>query len=337
MPRELEEDETRCWSCSEIFYSDDTYYSDFDENYRCCDCHDEHVEREEQNGVIMHYSEKPEVIFWDSDGNSSYYQSVSDSGRPLIHYGFEQECEYTGNGNLAEKAKNLFTMLNCEGSSYDNVAYLKEDGSISYGFEIVSQPGTLDFFMNHFPWGPIAELASQDFKSWNRRSCGLHIHMSRNAFLDDKHLFKFLYFVYNNPNPLIQFSGRESHYAKFSIDIFLNGYDSYGDYDNPRTIRASSFMKMAKGESRNQDRYVAANIQNTHTIELRFFRPSLRVETTKAALQFCDALFNYTEFVDTPSVMSRQALNFNSFRSWVKAQGERYEMLSNRIDERVTA
>jgi hypothetical protein len=321
----------QCYSCDEWFDDrDDGSYSEWDDRWRCGSCHDDHCYDNDTGNVIMSYSSKPSPIFWDDDGKSSYYQPVDDSGRALPAYGIEQEVEYAGRGQMVAHAEVLLEQMNAGGE----VVYLKEDGSISHGFEIVSHPATLGFFMNHFPWDPIADLANQDFKSWNRRSCGLHIHMSRAAFLDDKHLFKFLYFIYHNPAPLIQFAGRQSSYAKFAIDAFLNGYD---DYERATVVRGSTFMDMAKGKSRNSDRYVAVNLLNVHTVELRFFRPSLRVETTKAALQFCDAVFKYTELIDTPSVMSRRALEFNSFRSWVRSQGERYEILSNRFDERVTS
>ena len=332
MPSYDDDDEFQCYSCNDWFGDrSDGSYSDYDEYWRCDDCHDRHCYDYDNDGVIMSYGAKPSPNFWGDDGMCSYYAPVGDSGRQIQCYGIEQEVEFVGRGNgMLDHAQVLLNQLNANGE----VAYLKEDGSISHGFEIVPHPGTLGFFMNHFPWQPIADLANKEFKSWNRRSCGLHIHMSRAAFLDDKHLFKFLYFVYNNPAPLIQFAGRQSSYAKFAVDAFLNGYD---DYERATTVRASSFMDMAKGKSRNHDRYVAVNLLNVHTVELRFFRPSLRIETNLAAIQFCDAVFNYTEMVDTPSVMSRRALEFNSFRSWVKSQGERYEILSNRFNERVTA
>jgi hypothetical protein len=90
-------------------------------------------------------------------------------------------------------------------------------------------------------------------------------------------------------------------------------------------------MKNAKGENANDDRYVAVNLQNRHTIELRFFRPSLNPNTVLSAMQFCEALFTYTDTqCSTKQTMSGGALAFRSFASWVKTQ-ERYTTLSERI------
>lgn len=330
----VDDDYVECYDCGDSVLEYNAYSSEYDDNLRCRDCHNAYEDDCDSNSVIMNYGYKPSPFFFGDDGKASYYQpSVEVEGvkRPVLHFGIEQECEYIGRGEMLQHAEWIVEASKLSGN---DPIYLKEDGSISHGFEIVSHPGTLGFFMNQFPWFAIEDLANRGFASWNRRSCGLHIHMSRNAFLDDKHLFKFLYFIYNNPSPLIQFAGRTSSYAKFAIDAFLNGYDNY---ERAVTVRGSTFMDMAKGKSRNSDRYVAVNLLNVHTVELRFFRPSLRAETTKAAIQFCDAVFNYTEMVDTPSVMSRRALEFNSFRSWVKSQGERYEILTNRFNERVTA
>jgi hypothetical protein len=288
---------------------------------------------EEQRGVIYNYGHKPQANFMLDDGSRSLYQIMhpsGQSGRVILAMGIEQEVEYVNHrfGGLEQHASNLISDINKNGE----IVYLKEDGSISYGFEIVSHPGTLGFFMNHFNWSGIESLSKKGFESWNQRSCGLHIHMSRRAFKDDKHLFKFLVFIYKNPNELIQFAGRNSSYAKFDVDTFLNGLDSWGER---LSVRGSSFMKMAKNETINNERYCAVNLRNIETVELRFFRPSLRANTVKAALQFCDAAFNYTESVNTKEVMSEKALSFQKFHEWVKEQKDKYQILDNRITERV--
>ena len=94
-------------------------------------------------------------------------------------------------------------------------------------------------------------------------------------------------------------------------------------------------MKMAKGEDVNNSRSVAVNIQNEKTIELRLFKPSLKTETVRVALQFCDALFNYTEVISTYDILQKNALTFPEFRKWVTANNEKYKVLDTRISERV--
>jgi hypothetical protein len=213
--------------------------------------------------------------------------------------------------------------------------YLKEDGSLNHGFEIVSHPMTLGFATNHFDWNGISGLIKKGCKSWDTSTCGLHVHLSRSAFRDEKHLFKFFKLILDNAPDVKRFAGRDSErWANFDKGYFLNAWNEYNDDGNYVSRTNDSLMKHAKNESRNDNRYCAVNLQNRHTVELRFFKPSLNPKTVQAALQFCDAVFNYTETeCDTKKVMSGNALAFRSFRSWVATQ-ERYALLSTRIAER---
>lgn len=337
MPSSNDEEqfEYYCTDCDSGLDEDDVCTNDWSDDPRCTACNRDYVyecEREldedDESTLIHNYGHHPQPNFLSDDGTSSYYQPTLTPGRPLLMMGIEEEVE-SRKGNLTSGAEYVLNTINRRG---EDVVYLKEDGSISNGFEIVSHPATLGFFMNHFKWDGIKGLSKLGFESWNARSCGLHIHMTRKAFASDKHLFKFLKFIYGNPTELIQFAGRTSNYAKFDVDTFLNSWNDYGERDS---VRGSSFMKMAKHETINDDRYCAVNLRNVQTIELRFFRPSLKPETVQAALQFCDAAFNYTEEITTPQVMTGNALAFKSFRSWVKTQTDRYEILDERIKLRL--
>jgi hypothetical protein len=330
-----EQFEYHCEDCGTGLEEDEININDYSDMIRCYSCNrdyliemEENEEEDEDESLIHNYGHHPQANFLSDDGTSSYYQPMQSEGRPVLMMGIEEEVE-SRKGNLTSGAEYVLNTINRRG---EDVVYLKEDGSIYNGFEIVSHPATLGFFMNHFKWDGIKGLSKLGFESWNAKSCGLHIHMTRKAFANDKHLFKFLKFIYGNPTELIQFAGRNSTYAKFDVDTFLNSWNDYGERDS---VRGSSFMKMAKHETINDDRYCAVNVRNVQTIELRFFRPSLKPETVQAALQFCDAAFNYTEEITTPQVMSGNALAFKSFRSWVKTQTDRYQILDDRITLRL--
>ena len=249
-----------------------------------------------------------------------------------MYLGFEQEVEFRGHERYSRRSgaeKVLATMNNAP----EDIVYLKDDGSLSNGFEIVTHPMTLDYAMNHLKWGGITALKRMGFESWSASTCGLHIHMSRSAFTDDKHLFKFVKFIYSNRIDLVRFVGRESSYAKFGLDNFVS---SWVDYDTG-IRQQNSLMKMLKNNDTNNDRYCAVNIQNAHTVELRFFKPSLNVTTVQAALQFCKASFDYTDMLTTREVVGNNALAFMSFRKWVRNRTDKYEILDTRITERCGA
>jgi hypothetical protein len=325
---------------------DDLHSSSYEgyDNYRCYDCHQQFEEEweadhpddddDDSDGLVHNYSYKPRASFLNSDGTSSSYSSMSELGRHELYLGFEQEVEFRGHHTHSRRdgAQKVLDAMNVRDKG-ENVVYLKEDGSISNGFEIVSHPMTLDYAMNHVNWAGITALKRMGFESWNATSCGLHIHMSRNAFADDKHLFKFVKFIYSNRVDLVKFVGRESSYAKFGLDNFVS---SWMDYDTG-TRSQKSLMSMLKDRDTNNDRYCAINIQNANTVELRFFRPSLNVTTVQAALQFCKASFDYTDMLSTKEVVGNNALAFMSFRKWVRNRIDKYEVLDTRITERCGA
>lgn len=340
IPEEEEEVYAICTNCGVDLDEDSAYYSGNDNEYRCYRHHNDHENEvrdlEDEYGDddgddrVHCHSYKPNANFLNDDGTNSHYRAVDSKS---LYMGFELETEYVrkNNRNSSLDAGSSFILdtINTDGS--EDVVYLKQDGSITHGFEIVSHPMTLGYAMNHFRWSGIEGLKSLGYDAWKASSCGLHIHLSRSAFVDEYHLMRFFLLILKNKQSLVQFAGRESSYAKFDMDAFFNAYH---DYDTDKTVRGATLATHAKQYSHNGDRYTAINLQNVNTIELRFFRPSLLSSTVKACLQFCDASFNYTKSITTQDVVSRQAIQFGSFHSWVRSQGNKYRILDERIVER---
>ena len=332
------------------------YVNDYRDGLFCEPCNDAIIDRyyeseddddndDDYEGIIHNYSYKPRPSFMRSDGTHSAYvnrlpEIVGKDGltrtnpRTTLTMGFELETQFVQNGHFSQNIpRELLDSVNRQGDESD--IYIKEDSSVYNGFEIVSHPGELDYFMNHFQWKGIEKLARQGFQAWKRPCCGLHVHVAKSAFADTSHKFKFIAFIYKNKSEMIQLSGRESHdYASYDLKRFLNSHRDWID-DNGNLVRATNMMKMAKGEDVNGTRSVAVNIQPEKTIELRLFRPSLKTETIKVALQFCDALFNYSEIITTQDILQKEALTFPEFRKWVTANNDKYGLLDTRILEKV--
>jgi hypothetical protein len=93
--------------------------------------------------------------------------------------------------------------------------YLKGDGSLNDGFEIVTHPMTHDWAMEKFPWEMIEKLRRSGYRSWDTDTCGLHVHASRTSFVDRSHLWKWTYLINKNNKECIELAGRNSHYAQF--------------------------------------------------------------------------------------------------------------------------
>jgi len=332
------------YQCSECSFDttdiDDLVHSSYWGADVCQSCYDDGLEREaesEDDGesdFIHYHSYKPRALFFNDDGCASYYVAREpESGFPQLYLGMELEVEFEGSRRWSRE--DGAQMLVRTYADKNDPIYLKTDGSLNHGFEIVSHPGTLGYFTQRFDWEPIKKLAGMGFKAWNNSHCGLHIHMSRAAFQSDHHLFMFIKFIFDNRDALVQFAGRESSYAKFGIENLLN---VYWDYDRNEQVRSNKLMDLVKGYVSNADRYTAVNLQNTHTIELRFFRPSLKPSTVVAALEFCDASFRYANTLTVQDATLRNGLAFNSFRSWLDTrQSPSYPTLRERIVERLGA
>ena len=96
----------------------------------------------------------------------------------------------------------------------DEHIYIKYDGSLDDGFEIVSHPATLNYHLNDFPWEDILHYAVQmGYRSHQTSTCGLHIHVNRLS-LGETHadqeeaISRILYLVEAYWNELLKFSRR---------------------------------------------------------------------------------------------------------------------------------
>jgi hypothetical protein len=79
------------------------------------------------------------------------------------------------------------------------------------------------------------------------------------------------------------------------------------------------------------ERYLAVNLNNRHTLEVRMFRGSLKVERVKMGLEFVDAAVEYTRQLTTEDIVSKAGLSASEFIKWIDP--EIYPNLSNYVQE----
>lgn len=243
---------TNCDRCGALIRQDDAHYQD-EETPLCYDCY-----RERRNHyTVQAYGYKPEPIFY---GDSRHYFGV--------------ELEMDGGGESDENARTLMEIAN----SGDERVYIKHDGSLDDGFEVVSHPMSLSYHLNTMPWAEVLSKARElGYKSHQARTCGLHIHVNRTAFGDtveaqDAAIARVLFFVEKHWEELLKFSRR----TQSAIAQWAN---RYGYKDRPREI-----LDHAK-KSYSGIRYTAVNLTNTATIEFRLFQGALKHNTVVATLQ----------------------------------------------------
>lgn len=246
---------TNCEDCGGLIHRDDANYHN---DYPYCDeCYERF-----SHSSINSYDYKPEPVFYGSGD---------------LFYGIELEID--GGGEYDSNATRILDIANSD----NNVLYAKHDGSLNEGFELVSDPCTLDYHKNNINWQGIMDTAvNLGYCSHNTDSCGLHIHVNRSAFGDtyeeqEQVIARIVYFVEHHWNELVRFSRR----SKSNLDRWAARYATISD-------SAQKTYKDAK--NKHLGRYVAVNLTNSATIEFRIFRGTLKYKTMLAALQLTDEI-----------------------------------------------
>lgn len=290
-----------CDRCEDFTSSDDCRYTSNGYNYcdscadaiglyycdECDDYHDEPCEYSDSR-LIHDYSYKPDPVFRYTEADGDLSRRNARQGK--VFMGFELEVE-APSGEYRENGATLV----CDELGEDYI-YLKNDGSLNNGFEIVSHPATLAFHKTR-KFEVLTQLAQEhNYRSWNAGTCGLHVHISRTAFDSPSHIWKFAHLVANNKREMVKLAGRES--------------DRWATFDGIR----STIGAKAKGATY-VNRYEALNFQNSNTIELRFFRGTLSIPRVFSALELTDAMTEYTRTLTANDVI-RGGLEFAKFAEW---------------------
>ena len=283
---------TICDDCSDHFYTctgcgclvnedDVRWYGD---DPYCESCYDDI-----DDACGMHeYGYKPDPIFGttDSTDGTGWYRGTE------LTFGVELECD---------KGRNIYEAMH-ETYALTDRLYIKHDGSLSDGYEVVTHPGTLAWHMTRFPWKGVCDAATKyGFKSHDAGTCGLHVHIGVNQLgegvAERNHARANMILLVNTLWPeLVRFS-RRSNSALNEWAAPNRGFRELEDY-LPKDEKNAVEVLLCGAER--EGRYVAVNMQNASTVELRFNRGSLVPRTILATLQLASnlALFAMSHTVD---------------------------------------
>lgn len=207
----------------------------------------------------------------------------------------------------------------------DGFFLTKSDGSLQFGYEIVSQPFSWGWWNQHRDSrikNLLETLQAGGYVSHDGGRCGLHVHMSRKAFktveLKSKtggkfrgslHLMRFSRMVYLHPEFSIWMSRRHDKNPRYAMI-------------EPKKFNNGTMKTIAQHGQSVCDRYSAINYCNEHTVEVRMFRGTLNFKSFCGSLELCHALWAYTATPTNP-------LDIRAFIKWVNtsylfdAKGER--------------
>lgn len=292
----------------------DSYYGD---TY-CQDCCDDHAvycgrcdsyhlyEECSPDGLdgLHDYNYKPDPVF---HGTPTH---------PYAYFGVEVEMESRdGNG---QDALDHFAL-----AFGRDEFYYKHDGSIysEDGFEMVSHPRTLDSWQALLPrlQDAMKRARRLGMRSWNTDTCGIHVHIDARTFGDSSaHLYRFTQFIYRNERAMARVAGRGSvSYSRY-----------YDEINRPRMLAAD--IKDRKRFGGAGERYMAVNLGNRRTIEVRAFRGSLNAERIVANIEFLHALVEYTRHMTTQDAYAG-GMKFDVFAHWALKQRDTYPSLASLI------
>ena len=219
------------------------------------DLYEKHLE-----AIYLLSVSKPEPIFY-GEGNRF----------------FGVELEIDGAGETNTNAAKILEVVNRN----EELVYIKHDGSLNEGFEIVTHPMTLDYHLTKMPWAEALNKAKEmGYLSHQAGTCGLHVHINRTAFgsteaEQEDVIARILYFFEKNWEELLKFSRRTPKQLR-------QWANRYGLKEHPQDI-----LKHAKGD---QERYTCVNLTNYNTIEFRMWRGTLKLNSLVATLEILDRI-----------------------------------------------
>lgn len=280
------------------------------EVYDCDDCGSEYFgdhdcDSDDDDALIHSYSYTP---------YSYNFHNTNPNQRNFM--GFELEIEAEGDASRYDLARMFHDTIK------QDHAYIKTDSSLDNGIEIVTHPHTLEAY-REFDWSILTKLQENGARSWHTSTCGLHIHISRQAFgqvgksnTRTAHQLRFMKLMYDNRRPISRLVGRNSEQ-----------YASWAD--------AGHLVQKVKFGEQNNHRYSAINVENSATLEVRIFRGSLRKERVLSALELVDACTEYTRNLKVSGM--NNAFRWINFIGFLSANVERYPNLSLVMSETFTA
>ena len=247
-----DESYTTCERCGRLIHRDDAFYHN-DAAY-CGECYADYYSNDR---TIQDYYHKPVPIFY---GEGKRYFGV--------------ELEVDGAGEDDDNAYSVQCAANRNGLEH---VYIKHDGSLDDGFEIVTHPMTLEYHLHEMPWKAVTDEArALGYLSHKANTCGLHIHVNRNSLGEtyeeqEAVIARILYFFEKHWEELLKFSRRTSRQLE-------RWAARYGYKEHPKEI-------LDHAKKGNAGRYTSVNLCNADTIEFRMFRGTLKYNTILATLQ----------------------------------------------------
>jgi len=248
-------------------------------------------ERCYENGeyLIHPYSYNPEFKF---------YSTPSDK-RTSLYFGIELEIERT------ERKIKQGDII----KSLPNFVYVKQDGSLRDGIEIVSHPATYRWLKeNTAKWGAILDLRKLGWCSFHTETCGMHIHLSKAAF-GNLHLYKFMTMLYDKKN------------YNFILNISQRTSSKLANWASTKDSEKNMIYKAKHKTYGEESRHTAVNLGRENSVEIRIFKGTLHPPSFWKNVEFAKAVFDFSY------AFPKSKMNEKEFRGFLRYKRKEYPYL----------
>jgi hypothetical protein len=204
-------------------------------------------------------------------------------------FGYENEVELSNTEDSltdnAEKIINQYPFL-----------YAKNDASLNMGCEFNTHPFNMNWFLKRNKIQYIRKLIAEGFRA--KRTCGFHVHLSRNYFTVN-HQLKMVKMFYGYPNFIARVSQRSAmFYCKSKIARDVRRWIAYRDDSviTPIDMKTLSGCKnVIEYQNDEYVKYVALNFLPKKSIEVRIFQGTVNKKLILAYLEFCLSVTLFTK------------------------------------------
>lgn len=255
------------------------------------------------------------AYYWESDSDYHTEPEPDEDQLDLHDYGYKPAPRFMGeNGPYIGLEIEMEHVTDIQKTK--EFWYVKYDGSLDEnGAELVTHPFSYEYWKETgraILKRELDKLANNGARSWTQSNCGLHIHVSKNAWNSKLHVAKTVEFLRRNEGLTLLLSRRKDRRALYAYSGLDFGTGS---------------AEIAKTGFQN-DRYCALNMRNRATNEFRIFKGTMNIESIDAYIETVRSIIAYT---NTSSWLD---LTDGGYLAFVKMNRKQYKNLFNFLVEK---